>query len=264
MKIFDAQMRSDTRTDDELRNLAYFDTELVVTTAHAARRFEDAAQLLNYFSGLLDGELNRIRRCGLDGGVALGMLPATRPRRAHPEVYRDLPELLHDERVLAVGEIGAWEDTEEHWELFDRQVRFAVEAGLPIIVTPPSVLRVNMTYKMMARTGRLGLSPQRCMMNLLDGRLLDTVVEEGFTGGIAVGYRQIEPRQAAAIVRAVIERQPLAVNQILLNSSLRRGAADILGIPKTVVALGEAGVSTEQIEKLAFGNAEQFFVRTVP
>lgn len=259
MKIFDAQLRSDTRTDDELRNLAYFDTEYVVTTAHPAQAFEDADSLLAYFRHLIDSELERLRRCGLDGGVALGLLPKTRPRRAHPEVYSELPQLLADERVFAVGEIGAWVDNSSHWELFDRQIRFALDANLPVIVTPPSDLRVNMTYKMMARAQQLGMRPERCMMNLLDARLLETAVEEGFVGGIAVGYRHIEPREAASIVAGVLERVPAALDRIVLNSSLRRGAADILGIPKTVVALGEAGLSPAQIEKLAFENANRLF-----
>lgn len=262
MKIFDAQIRSDTRTDDELRNLHYFDTERVVTTAHARHRFEGAGELLDYFDTLLGPELDRLERCGLVAHAALGILPAGQPRRAYPEVWSRLGDLLAHDRVVAVGEIGAWEDTRAHWVLFDRLVYAAIDAQLPVIVTPPHKLRVNMTYKMMARLQKLGMPPDRCLMNLLDERTLPTVIEEGFVGGVAVGYRLLEPRQGAALLCDVMEAQPDGLDRTLLNSSLRRGAADILGIPKTIVALGEAGMGTEAIEKLAFGNAERFFVRT--
>lgn len=262
MKIFDAQIRSDTRTDDELRNLAYFDTQRVVTTAHAPRAFRDATELLGYLRGLVDTEVGRLRRCGLHGSVALGVLPAARPQRAHPEVYRELPHLLTHDDVVAVGEVGAWEDSASHWSLFDRQVKLALEAGLPVIVTPPASLRITMTYKMMSRLVQLGLAPTRCLMNLLDERLLPTVAEEGFIGGVAVGYRQIEPRQAAALLIDVLEKQPEAIDRLVLNSSLRRGAADILGIPKTIVALQEAGAAADVIQQLAYDNAERLFVRT--
>jgi predicted metal-dependent TIM-barrel fold hydrolase len=259
MKIFDAQIRSDTRTDDELRNLHYFETERVVTTAHARRDFERADDLLAYFDELLTSETARLRRCGLVPYVGLGVLPDARPRRAHYEVWRELPFLLQEDHVVAVGEIGAWEDERDHWELFDRQVKTALQAGLPMIITPPPNLKVNMTYKMMHRLERLGATPSMCLMNHLDERLVTTVVSEGFLAGIAVGYQHIEPRAAANMIAEALDTEESEDN-IILSSSLQRGAADILGIPKTVVSLREAGVSTETIERVAYGNAMRVFV----
>lgn len=261
MKIFDAQIRSDTRTDDQLRNLHYFETERVVTSAHARAGFERADDLLAYFDELVTNETARLRRCGLIGHVALGVLPDARPRRVHYEVWRDLPFLLQDDAVVAVGEVGAWEDDADHWELFDRQVKIAIEANLPMIVRPPANLRVNMTYKMMSRLERLGADPSQCVMNHLDDRLVSTVVSEGFVAGIAVGYQHIEPRAAAVMIADALEATS-DDERIILSSSLQRGAADILGIPKTIVSLGEADVPTATIERLAYGNAMRLFVTT--
>ena len=42
----------------------------------------------------------------------------------------------------------------------------------------------------------------------------------------------------------------------------REGLADILGIPKTVVALREAGASLTTIEAVTFGSAQAFFLGT--
>lgn len=259
MKIFDAQIRSDTRTDDELRNLHYFETDRVVTTAHDLRPFERADDLLGYFEDLVTTEVARLRRCGLTGHVALGVLPGAQPRRAHYEVWREMPFALQDRAVIAVGEIGAWEDSTPQWELFDRQVKMALEQELPVIVTPGPELPINMTYKMMTRLESLGMAPGHCLMNRLDHKLLATVVAEGFIGGVAVGYRNMEPRQAATSISETLMAEEDARHRIVLNSSLRRGAADILGVPKTIVALGEAGVSDPIIERLARGNALELF-----
>jgi len=47
--------------------------------------------------------------------------------------------------------------------------------------------------------------------------------------------------------------------RIVLSSALRAGAADILGVPKTIVALQERGVDAEQIEAMVFSNAVRLF-----
>ncbi len=261
MKIFDAQIRSDACSDADLQNLHYFDTERAVITAHAPRPFERAEDLLAYFDELTTGEYGRLERFGLQPYVALGVLPPARPRRTHYEVWRELPYLLEQPEVVALGEVGAWEDSAEHWELFERQVDIARQVGsLPVIATPPSDLRVNMTYKMMQHVEQVGMDPGLVLMNRLDERLVETVVHEGFVAGVSVGSPNLEPRKAAALLADLVDRLGSA-QRIVLDSSLRTGATDVLGIPKTIVALQDLGVERRIIDKLAFGNAMALFVR---
>ena len=260
MKIFDAQIRSDICSEADLKNLEYFETERVITTAHARREFERAEDLLEYFDALTTDEVERLRRCGLIANVALGVAPDMRPRRAHFEVWRELPHLLQQPEVVAVGEIGAWEDSEAAWTLFERQLEIASDVGdVPVICVPPPELKVNMTYKMMQRIEKLVHDSNLCMMNRLDERLVETVVQEGFVAGVSVGSQNVEPREAAALVMDVVESVGSA-DRIVLNSALRTGSVDILGIPKTVVALQDLGVDTRVIEKLVYGNAMSLFV----
>lgn len=260
MKIFDAQIRSDICSEADLKNLEYFETERVLTSAHARREFERADDLIGYFDELTTEEVARLRRCGLIAHAALGVTPDMRPRRAHFEVWRELPHLLQQPEVVAVGEIGAWEDTEADWALFERQVDIASEAGgVPVICVPPPDLKVNMTYKMMQRIEKVGHVSSLCMMNRLDARLVETVVREGFVAGVSVGSQNVEPREAAEMLAEAVESVGSA-DRIVLNSALRTGGVDILGIPKTVVALQDLGVETRVIEKLIYGNAMSLFV----
>lgn len=260
MDIFDAHIRSDTRSEDDLRNLHYFETTCVVTTAHAYRAFERASDLIQYFEGLTTHEVARLASCGLQAYVALGVLPEARPRRTHYEVWDALPVLLEREVVVAVGEISAEEDTDEHWELFERQAKMAMDANIPIIATPPPGLRANMTYKMMRRLDSMGFPRELAMMTHLDERLIETVVAEGFVAGVSAGPYHLEPRHAAQVVAEAIQKLGHA-ERIVLNSAIREGAADILGIPKTVVELQEVGVPAAIIQQLCFVNAETLFVK---
>lgn len=268
MKIFDAQIRSDSCSNADLKNLRYFDTKRVVTCAHAPRHFERAEDLLGYFDALTSEEAGRLARCGLKAHVALGVLPSAVPRRAHFEVWRELPQLLEQPEVVALGEIGAWVDEAAQWELFERQVKIARDVSasdpggesVPIVCTPPDDLRVNMTFKMMQRVEKLGMAPELVLMNRLDERLIEAVVREGFVAGISVGASNLNPRKSATLLARLIQTLGSA-ERIVLNSALRAGGSDILGIPKTVVALQELGVDAHTIERLVWGNAMAFFVR---
>ncbi|MFB6263457.1 MAG: TatD family hydrolase [Bradymonadaceae bacterium] len=259
MKIFDAHLRSDTRSDDDLRNLAYFDTERVVTTAHAPRPFETADDLLEYFEFLVEDECRRLEHSGLRAGVALGVLPEARPERLHPEIWEHLPDLLEHPRVVAVGEIGAHADEPAHWELFERQVEMAVEAGLPVVVTPPSRRRINLTYKMMMRAEEVGLEPKSMMMNYLDGRSVEHVLRDGFVAGLAIVGAGVAPERAARLIADAVETVGSA-ERIVLSSALRAGSSDVLGIPKTLASLEEdQGADEALLRAVARENALEFY-----
>jgi predicted metal-dependent TIM-barrel fold hydrolase len=262
VKIFDAQIRSDTRPDSDLQNLQYFDTEHVITTAHNAEAFERADDIINYFSRLTSEELTRLERFGLKAHIALGVLPSARPERAYAEVWHDLPYLIKQPEVIALGEIGAWRDHSDHWELFERQVEIglAYDGPMPLIVTPPKEFRVNMICKMMDRLNSMGYPPDQVMINRVGFELIETVLHEGFCAGISVGASNLPPRETATVIADVIEARG-SPQRIIFNTSLSAGTADVLGIPKTVVELREIGVNPRIIEKLIYGNAKACFLR---
>jgi predicted metal-dependent TIM-barrel fold hydrolase len=257
VRIFDAHVRSDTRSDEDLKNLRYFETRGMLTTAHAYRAFERAEDLLEYFEWLRTKEVERIEEAEMFAGAAIGVLPDARPRRSHPEVWAALPERLEQPGVLALGEVGAWEDSREHWELYERQLEMAGAIDKPVISTPPDDLKVNMTYKMMMRAERLDVAPSTMLMNHLDERMVETVVRDGFVAGVAVGTTNMPPREAAEAILETVEAVGHA-ERIVLNSALRAGSSDVLGIPKTASALADLGMDDETIEQIAFGNAVEW------
>lgn len=255
MKIFDPHIRSRTQSDADLKNLAYFGTERVVSCLSMGRVPERAEELLGAMEAHAVAEMRRLERCGLEAGAALGVLPGMRPRRAHYEVWRRMPELLALPTVVALGEVGVWEDTESQWQLFDRQVKIAQEAGIEaVIVTPPRDLRVTLTYKMMQRLEKRRVDPSRVLMMHVDETTLVNVVQSGFGAGVAVGASTLEPRRAARVVRDAMEALG-SYERIALSSALRVGGSDLLAIPKTVEALRALGSGDDEVEALVCGNA---------
>lgn len=259
MKIFDPYIRTCTQSEDDLKNLHYFGTRQVVTTAHGGRHFETAADLIEFFEVLIGEESRRLRRCQLEPHVAVGVDPDARPRRAHPEVWEKLPEFLEQSAVAALGEVGVWKDKPEHWELFERQVRLAERIGpLPILVTPPDELKITMTYKMMMRLDKMGYPSSQVVMNGLDEKMLGNVVESGFCAGYPVGTAHNDPRKVGREIHEVLERIGGA-ERILLTTALRSSGGDLLGIPKAIEALEQEEIDETLIEKMVYGNAARLF-----
>ena len=259
MKIFDPYIRSRTQSDDDLKNLRYFGTTEVVTTAHGGRSFETAEDLIAYFEVLVGEECRRLRRCGLSPHVALGVLPSSRPRRAHYEVWEELEKLLGHSAVVALGAVGVWEDIDDHWELFERQIRIAHKVGpIPLVVTPPRELKITLTYKMMNWLERQSYPPSLVVMNRLDERLLENVVESGFCAGYPVGASSNDPRQAGVDIAEVLRRIGGA-DKIMLTTALRRQSGDVLGVIKSVKVLRQQGVSEKDIRQMTYDNAAHLF-----
>lgn len=259
MKIFDPHIRSQTQGDDDLENLRYFGTHAVVTTAHGGQNFEAAAELITYFETLIGTECRRLARCGFDAYAAVGIVPDARPRRAHYEVFERLPELLKRPNVVALGEIGVWEDEPEQWELFERQIRIAQDVGpLPVLITPPARLKLTLTYKMMTRLKRMGYPKSLVMMNYLDDRLARNVLDSGFCAGFPVGVTSNDPRRAGQFLADLVERTE-GVDRILLTAALRQSGGDILGVPKTIEALQAEQVRDSLIRKMVYDNAARLF-----
>lgn len=254
VRIFDAQLRSETRGEADLKNLAYFGTTFVVSTLNCLPA-QTAEEVLARAATFVREEPSRLRRAGLACVLGLGVLPAARPKRAHPELWSGLESLLTQPEVRVVGEIAAWEDTESHWEPFFRQVKMAVEVGLPIVVSPPQELRVTMTYKMLMRLERAGVDPSRVLINHVDARIVEAVLADGFWGSVTVGPRHCSPDVAAEVIAGAMG----PAVRLMLNTSLSDGPVDVLSLPKTAEKLSERALEPALLERVVYGNAAEFY-----
>jgi predicted metal-dependent TIM-barrel fold hydrolase len=131
---------------------------------------------------------------------------------------------------------------------------------MPLVITPPRDLRVNMTYKMMRRLEHLDFPPERALFNYLDARLVENVHLEGFVAGITVDPTALPPRRAARLAADALEALG-DDRRLVLSSGLRAGAADVLALPKTLDALTRLGVPDPTITRLAHTNARELYAR---
>lgn len=261
MKIFDAHVYADDRPDADFSNLRWFHVERVLLCAHAPATFQTAGDLLGYFQQLLDADTVRVERLGLIAHVALGIHPRAAPRRAHYEIWRELPVLLTDSRVVALGEIGLVDGTEREWSLVDKQLRVLAASGTgkPVIFRLPTSkdarVRMGAVQRLAELTDRYGISRQDVLIQHVDWLTIDTVEDHGFLAGLTTGPLFLTAEDAVRIAEHHDRRRLVA------GSSLRSGGADVLALPKLAMKLADAGIPAADIERIVYGNAMRFFVR---
>ena len=261
MKLFDTFTYSDTRTDADLDNLAWFGVERVVTCAHAPRSFETARDLWQYFERLIGPERDRLERAGLTPHVAIGVHPDAVPRRAHYEIWRELPHLLRDPAVSALGELSLRDGGERGWSLVERQLRLL--ADLPVAkpawisLSPQREARVrNRWLERLGATARgLGLDPELIVVQHTDWLTIDAAEAEGFTCGLSLSPFYATTAEALRIITHHDRRR------VVLGSALREGAVDVLALPKLAAAARQAGIEQVELERVLYGNAMALLVR---
>lgn len=262
MKFFDALVHSDSRPDSDFENMAYFDVERLVACANAPRAFVAAHDLRAYFDELSEEEPARLAKLGLRAHVAVGVQPASLPARAHYEIWRDLPEILRRPSVVALGELTLLGAEEDEWELIAHQIRILVAAAIPkpVIFRLPTCDDTRTRIRWVARLAEVcanaGLAPAELVVNNVDWLTIDAVEEAGFRAGLEVGPFGVTLATATRIVLHHGSRG------IVASAGLRLGARDVLALPKLAVALGEADVPPDAIERVVYGNAMALFVRS--
>ncbi len=256
IQYFDSHIRTDCIEDVVLENLAYFNVKQVLLAAHAPVSFETGEELLTYFSGLMTAEFHRLQNVGLEPVIALGVHPDAVPRRAHYEVWRELPQLLSDPVVVGVGELALNEDCESQRGLLKRQMVIAKEADLPVLVTTTSRERARKVRTILKLVTEVGIPAHKVLINHVDFTCLRPVLDSGCWAGLTVGPMHLEGCEAVEMLNRYGEA---AVNRVVVNSGLRPGPTDVLALPKLALTLADAGFSQGDVRRLVWGNADRIF-----
>lgn len=256
IQYFDSHIRTDCIEDVVLENLAYFNVKQVLLAAHAPVTFETGEELLSYFHGLLTAEFHRLQNVGLQPVIALGVHPEAVPRRAHYEVWRELPQLLKNPVVVGVGELALNEDCESHRGLLKRQMVIAKDAQLPVLVTTTSRERARKVRTILELVSEVGIPAETVLINHVDFTCLRPVLDSGCWAGVTVGPMHLEGGEAVELLQRYGDS---AVNRVVVNSGLRPGPTDVLALPKFALTLTDAGFSQTDVRRLVWGNANRIF-----
>jgi predicted metal-dependent TIM-barrel fold hydrolase len=257
LQYFDAHVRAEALDDERLENLAYFNVRTVLLAAHAPRGFETSHDVLAYFNELVTSDVTRLRSAGVDAAVALGVHPRAVPRRAHYELWRELPVALTDPAVVALGELALERGGRGEEALLLRQLGVARDLGLPVLVSPGPQEQSRRIRRILELVAEARVPPARVLVNHVDFTSLRPVLEAGCSAGVTIGPSFLAPDEATELIRRYGDG---ALERCAFGSSLSEGPADVLALPKAAMALLQGGFSGSQVRRLVWGNAYRLFI----
>lgn len=253
MAIFDAHVHADTRGWEDLRTLSLFGTRAVVTCAHDFMEFSGPQSVFDHYRRILDFDCMRLRMNHIQPFVALGIHPCGIPAGGVDEVLARLPELLAQEPVVAVGEIGLQDGSDREIDVFRRQLQIGKDLGKPCVVHNPQKNKAEVARLCMEVIAEVGIDLDLVVIDHVDGRIIEEVRSLGSWIGLSVQPYKITEKEAANLV------QSHGSERIMLDSDLAGGMSDVLSLPKTVFEMKSLGISPVDIRKVTFENAREFY-----
>lgn len=250
MRVFDAQLAIAARSDEDLANLAYFDTAAALLVADTTQRAEDAASLTAVFEGLVQG-VQRARSFRIAAGAAIGIHPDMAPERAHDAAWDTLDALATDSRVWAIG-VLARDGTQAADRLCHAHLALAASSARPVFadITGPEARRDVEWF--VSAAAEHGIHASRVVVRGVDYTTLRLVLRSGAHPLLAVGPAGASPSETAELL---VRFGDQTLRRALLTSAARGTAMDVLALPRVGRALVAAGVSQNDVRRVLFENA---------
>jgi predicted metal-dependent TIM-barrel fold hydrolase len=136
MKIFDPHIHMTSRSTDDYEAMARAGILAIVEPAFwLGQPRTHAGSFVDYFNSLLGWERFRASQFGIRHFCTIGLNPKeANNRKLSDEVLALMPRFLAKDGVVAVGEIGFDDQTDEEEHCLVQQIKLAAEFSLPIVL----------------------------------------------------------------------------------------------------------------------------------
>ena len=259
MKIFDPHVHMTSRTTDDYEAMAAAGIVAIVEPAFwLGQPRTSAASFVDYFNSLLGWERFRASQFGIRHFCTIGLNPkeANNPKVAS-EVLDLLPRFLQKDGVVAVGEIGYDDQTDEEEACFARQIELAREFNLPVLVHTPHRDKKQGTIRSIELVRSLKFPEERVLIDHNNEETLPIVLASGCWAGHTIypNTKMDEARMAVLVLKYGSDR-------IIVNSAADWGISDPLKVPKTIAVMRAHGIPEATIQTIVWDNPASFFAQS--
>jgi predicted metal-dependent TIM-barrel fold hydrolase len=259
MKIIDPHVHMTSRTTDDYEAMSAAGIRAIIEPAFwLGQPRTNVGSFVDYFSSLIGWERFRASQFGIRHFCTMGLNPkeANNPR-VFEAVLDVLPRFLEKDGVVAVGEIGFDDQTDAEEQSMIRQFELAGRFDLPVLVHTPHRDKKQGTVRTLALVRAIGFPEERVLIDHNNEETLPLVLETGCWAGHSIypNTKMDEHRMAALVARYGSER-------IIVNSAADWGISDPLKVPKTTVAMRQAGIADDVIEQIVWHNPAAFFAQS--
>lgn len=256
MKYIDPHIHMVSRTTDDYQRMAMAGCVAITEPAFWAGFDRSSAQgFFDYFRQLTEYEPKRAAQFGIQHFTWLCINPkeADDPGFAR-EVISLIPEFLKCESVLGIGEIGLNKNTKNELIILEEQIALAEQHNQMVLVhTPHLEDKLKGTRIIMDALAASKIDPGRILIDHVEEHTVAEILDRGFWAGMTLyPDTKVTPQRAADIIETYGDER------IWMNSAGDWGCSDPLAVPKAQLEMKRRGHANAIIDKVTFGNPQEF------
>lgn len=249
--MIDTHIHADARSGEDFNEMYLSGIDTAVTCAFYPYKIDNDTVLLNHLMRILNYDAKRANEHGLELKVALGIHP-TNTTVDGEIIYEQLYKWIENEDIIAIGEIGLEDLTEDEYRIFKKQLDIAEETKSNVIIHTPRKNKSEVLDEILDILPQ-HISPEYVVIDHINQNVVDKVISTDYTLGLTVQPQKMDKSEAISILNEY------GFDKFLLNSDISNKASDPLSVPKTIRELTRQDFDKKEIDKIAFKNAEKFF-----
>ena len=249
--MIDTHIHADARSGEDFNEMYLSGIDAAVTCAFYPYKIDNDTVLLNHLMRILNYDTKRANEHGLELKVALGIHP-TNTTIDGEIIYEQLYKWIENEDIIAIGEIGLEDLTEDEYRIFKKQLDIAEETKSNVIIHTPRKNKSEVLDEILDILPQ-HISPEYVVIDHINQNVVDKVISTDYTLGLTVQPQKMDKSEAISILNEY------GFDKFLLNSDISNKASDPLSVPKTIRELTRQDFDKKEIDKIAFKNAEKFF-----
>lgn len=251
IEMIDTHIHADARTGEDFNKMYLSGIDVAVTCAYYPYKIDNDTILLNHLMRILNYDTKRASEHGIELKVALGIHP-TNTNVDGKLIYENLYKWIENKNIVAIGEIGLENLTEKEYEIFKKQLDIAQETKTNVIIHTPRKNKSAVLDEILEILPQ-HISPEYVVIDHINQNVIEKAIETDYTLGLTVQPKKLDKYEAINIL------DNYGFDKFLLNSDISNQPSDPLSVPKTIRELTRQGFKKQEIDKIAFKNAEKFF-----
>jgi len=249
--MIDSHIHADSRSSEDFEKMFVGGIDTAISCCYYPYKISSESVLVNHMLRILNFETKRCKSYGIDLKVALGIHP-TNSLKSNNEIFKLLQQLIDGKKIVAIGEIGLEELTNDEIINFKNQLELADETKTKVIIHTPrkNKLKVLKEIKSIVLES---IDPKLVIIDHINQEVIGEVIDEKFMIGLTVQPQKMDVEEAISILTKY------GFDDFLLNSDISTKPSDPLSVPKTIRTMEKMGLSEKNITKVAFANAKKYF-----
>lgn len=249
--MIDTHMHADARSGEDFKEMYLAGIDTAITCSYYPYKINNEIVLLNHLNRILEYDTQRAGEYGLDLKVALGIHP-TNSIENPKIIFENLYKWIENKQIVAIGEIGLEDLTDNEINIFKQQLDIADETDSKVIIHTPRKNKKEV-LKVILDIVPQHIDEKQAVIDHVNQNIVEDIVDKNYMMGLTVQPQKMEKEEAIAIL------DEYGFDNFLLNSDISNKPSDPLSVPKTVRELRRLGYKKEDIDKISFKNAENYF-----